>query len=216
MLNPQEILYNEVRDTLYQMIEGNFLEAQEHKFTVILGKLGFIKNIDYKMSYRYKTEASIKEKLERKHYKRAFQMTDLAGLKIVFKDLATTQQFNEVLLQELDSFICSYNDYYNNPKSSEYKSIHFEFEFDGFPLEVQIKDCFADLKQSFLHDRVYKNPRYKDIVDPLNAEMIRILDFHYGDKCKSLDFSLTDADISALEKDIELVAARLKGEKRIR
>lgn len=65
-------------------------------------------------------------------------------------------------------------DYYSNPKSDGYQSLHIVF--DGYsPIEVQIRTFATNLRVDPLHDR-YNSQKYGDIFDQihLNREKVNI------------------------------------------
>lgn len=152
----QSQLYSQVIDKLKSLKENNILEKQVLSINKLLRQNGLVQGEDYIIKSRYKAEESISEKLDRKSYKYLDQITDLAGIKIVFKDMNTTMRAYEALKNNLE--VVKEDNYYKDSRNTGYKSIHFNLEDkDNNLIELQIKDKLNDLKQEYCHSRIYKN-----------------------------------------------------------
>lgn len=175
----QNLLYEDAIKKLNSMKENKVIENQVREINEILFLNGLSQDEDFIIASRYKSEESIEEKLVRKSYKYLDQLTDLAGIKIVFKDLDTTMKACEILKENLE--IVKEDDYYKDKRNTGYKSIHFNFEDgDGNILELQVKDKLNDLKQQYCHSNIYKNilitEEYKD---KLNNHMNSFIEKFY-------------------------------------
>lgn len=163
----QSQLYSEVINKLKSLKENNILEKQVLSINKLLRQNGLVQGEDYIIKSRYKTEKSIAEKLDRKSYKYLDQITDLAGIKIVFKDMSITIRAYEVFKKNLE--VVKEDNYYKDSRNTGYKSIHFNLEDkDKNLIELQIKDKLNDLKQEYCHSRIYKN----NLIDDNNKQKL--------------------------------------------
>ncbi len=178
----QNQLYDEVINKLNSMKENRSLENQVKKIDEILYSNGLKSGKDYIISSRYKTVESIAEKLSRKSYKYAGQVTDLAGIKIVFKDLDVTMKAKEIISSNLE--VIQEDNYYKDQRNTGYKSIHFNIENENRDvIELQIKDKINDLKQEYCHSHIYKNKGIKeDAKVEINEYMNNVIEDYYRKK----------------------------------
>lgn len=176
----QNLLYKDAINKLNEMKNNKIIEKQVMEINEILFLNGLNQDEDFIIASRYKSEESIEEKLNRKSYKYLDQLTDLAGVKIVFKDLDTTMKACEIFREGLG--IIKEDDYYKDKRNTGYKSIHFNFEDkDGNILELQVKDKLNDLKQQYCHSNIYKNSLIKeDYRSDLNNHMNDIIEKYYN------------------------------------
>lgn len=171
-------LYNQVISKLNEMKKNKILERLVKEIEAHLDINGIDKK-DFIISSRYKAEDSLKEKLERKSYKYPEQITDLAGAKIVFKDMETTMKGYEALKNNLE--VIQEDNYYKDSRSTGYKSIHFNIENGNKDIiELQIKDKVNDLKQEYCHSNIYKNPTIQEEIKPeVNKHMNEFIEDYY-------------------------------------
>lgn len=176
----QNLLYEDSVKKLNEMKNNKIIEKQVMEINEILFLNGLNQDEDFTIASRYKSEESIEEKLSRKSYKYLDQLTDLAGIKIVFKDLNITMKACEIFRNNLE--IIKEDDYYKDKRNTGYKSIHFNFE-DGNKnvLELQVKDKINDLKQEYCHSNIYKNSLIQeDYKSELNKYMNGVIEKYYS------------------------------------
>ena len=176
----QKNLYEEAIKKINSMKENKVIENQVREINEILFLNGFNQDEDFTIASRYKSEESIEEKLARKSYKYLDQLTDLAGIKIVFKDLDTTMEACKMLRDNLE--IIKEDDYFKDTRNTGYKSIHFNLEDkNGNILELQVKDKLNDIKQQYCHSNIYKNTLFReDYKSELNDHMNCFIEKFYN------------------------------------
>ena len=212
----QNQLYEDAIKKLNSMKENKVIENQVREINEILYLNGLSQDEDFIITSRYKSEESIKEKLFRKSYKYLDQLTDLAGIKIVFKDLDITMKACEILRNSLE--IIKEDNYYKDKKNTGYKSIHFNFEDDNKDiLELQIKDKLNDLKQQYCHSNIYKNSLIReDYKSELNDYMNSFIEKFYSGNEKdrlSLLYKLNESEETYFNKQLEESIANFENRK---
>ena len=185
----QNLLYEDAINKLSEMKNNKIIEKQIMEINEILFLNGLNQDEDFTIASRYKSEESIEEKLSRKSYKYLDQLTDLAGIKIVFKDLNITMKACEIFRNNLE--IIKEDDYYKDKRNTGYKSIHFNLEDSNKNIiELQVKDKINDLKQDYCHSNIYKNNLIADeYKDELNEHMNKFVEEFYNQNIKN-EFNL--------------------------
>ena len=176
----QNLLYEDAINKLNETKNNKIIEKQIMEINEILFLNGLNQDEDFTIASRYKSEESIEEKLSRKSYKYLDQLTDLAGIKIVFKDLNITMKACEIFRNNLE--LIKEDDYYKDKRNTGYKSIHFNLKDSNKNIiELQVKDKINDLKQEYCHSNIYKNNLIKeDYKSEINKYMNRVIEKYYS------------------------------------
>lgn len=134
------------------------------------------------INFRYKSNDSVIEKLNRKGYDDIKKVTDLLGIKVVSKTIDEAYLIKDIIS---NNYKCvNVEDYYSNLKADGYKSIHIDIKINNVPFEIQVKDNINNMKQDICHSLIYKGSVPNFIKVKSNYELNSYLD----DFFRSRDF----------------------------
>ncbi|NLN47883.1 MAG: hypothetical protein GX154_02040 [Clostridiales bacterium] len=94
------------------------------------------------------------EKIDRKGYTRIDQFTDLAGMKILTRNISDLYKFVGYINNNYQTI--SADDYIKHPKKSGYKGYHTNFKYKGYNVELQLQTYAMAKASQITHDRFYK------------------------------------------------------------
>lgn len=113
---------------------------------------------------RIKSLQSAIEKMGRKQYTSTDEITDLAGVMIITKNISDIYKIKEILMNYYT--LIEENDYINKPRCG-YKSLHLNFLFGETEIELQIKTYGMRFAQKVIHKYIYKNNKFPKSLKPM-------------------------------------------------
>jgi len=133
----------------------------------LLGSLTDIAGPGAKVKARTKNLESMLGKMVRKpKYKRADQLKDGTGARIVHKTVAEVKRTVAAIKAKYKTLSEDEEDYINNPKEEGYRSHHLVIvDDDGLPKEIQVRTANQDVWADWFHDA------YKPTT-PLQAKLV--------------------------------------------
>jgi ppGpp synthetase/RelA/SpoT-type nucleotidyltranferase len=142
-----------------EMEQKNLLSGVGDNLRAFVQSLGLEENTDFIITTRYKTDASITEKVARKGYTRPDQMNDLAGIEIVVEHDAMLDKIIPALTARY-KIVEPPED--NRLSDRPYNGINTVIDFDGVHIEIQAKDIREKALGILDHETLMKNPAIPD------------------------------------------------------
>lgn len=109
--------------------------AMDYYFDLCNEITNHLKN-DRTVAQRLKRLPTILDKIQRYPDMQLSRMQDIAGVRVIVKDVATVRSIQEKLTAQN---LKSYKDYIAKPKPTGYRSCHLVFKRDGLLVEVQLR-----------------------------------------------------------------------------
>lgn len=143
------------------------------RFECVIEKL---RRSDIDVSYRFKTESSLRQKWER-NYDMGRPLwkvcNDLIGFRMIIDQPQDFLQTQDWKIDGVDTRVVNF---YNNPKSPDdgYRGVHLYFDGTSFPVELQIWNRSDAILHFYSHDEIYKNantPELKQYASDLRQWM---------------------------------------------
>lgn len=143
-LQPRE--FKTVTEVISQMKseKGSLLDAAAEELST---KLKYARVNVEEMSYRTKNPLSAFRKTQRKHMQPGEELThehvrmlrDVLGIRIIVKEVAECYMTLGILHGDYEYEEEEFDDYILKPKESGYKCIHTVIEYEGQPIEIQVR-----------------------------------------------------------------------------